>query len=291
MKPIQLLCMLLLLMTGWPLAHSQTVTIKAIGTGNTTGHIGNLIISNPGSSTITINPQTVYIPSNGEFQPYVATIPETDVLANTTNTIQFKGYCADVQSPAVPNGYEMPSVNTWIPVGIPSMVSEGHINVAPMSALPEFNADQISVVTSSEGYKTTPHSSYYTAYWPGTTTAVGGIINPVNFPTDFAPVIVDALQRIETAADAVLGDLDTPYDAMPEKETEAVIQHTFWIYMAAMRGDDYNKEHFSKKIYDQTGMNENALNENQHSILKNGIDQFWSAFTQVGRNAQVLQIN
>ena len=63
-------------------SEAQTLKVLATGTGQTTGHIANLSITNTTQSTIIINSQTCYIPSDGKYQPYVATIPGISVPAD-----------------------------------------------------------------------------------------------------------------------------------------------------------------------------------------------------------------
>ena len=57
------------------LSEAQSLKAIATGTGQTTGHIATLSVTNTTQSTITINQQTCYIPSDGTHQPYVAIIP------------------------------------------------------------------------------------------------------------------------------------------------------------------------------------------------------------------------
>src|SRR5688572_22567100 len=56
-------------------AIQAQLNVKATGTGNTTGHIANLLVTNSTPTPVFINDQTAYIPSQGEYQPYVARIP------------------------------------------------------------------------------------------------------------------------------------------------------------------------------------------------------------------------
>src|SRR5687768_15379336 len=96
------------------LSKAQSLNAIATGTGKTTGHIATLNITNNTQSTIKINPQTCYIPSDGKHQPYVATISGT-FLAPGTNLILIKGYCANVDAQPVPDGKAMPPLSDWIP--------------------------------------------------------------------------------------------------------------------------------------------------------------------------------
>src|SRR5687767_14550327 len=94
--------------------QAQSLKVIATGTGRTTGHIANLSITNNTGSPVKINSQTCYIPSEGKYQPYVATIPAITVPLGVTS-VQIEGYCADVLTPPVPGGINMPPLSDWIP--------------------------------------------------------------------------------------------------------------------------------------------------------------------------------
>ncbi len=271
--------------------------VKVTGTGNTTGHIANLTVTNSGSSPLLVQQQTVYIPSDGRYQPYVATVPETNIPPKGTTVIPIDGYCSDVHTPPVPSGTDMPSIDSWIPVGNTDQpVPEGSINIIPEKPLPPFEPEDIPGITTSPGFKPFPQVSGADIIinWPGTDIPVGGVMNPNEFPKIFAPVIVKVLEVIEEGADVILsgGNITTPFSGQPEKEREAVIQQTFWIYMSAATGDEYTREHFSDKVYDQfqttTGKPVSSLPQEQKKEVDSGIDNFWSTFTAVGIEAKVL---
>ena len=97
--------------------ENDGVAVVARGTGRTTGHIADLIVSNNTSQPIEILPERMYIPSDGKYQSYVAWIEEGIIIPpGETHTIPVHGYCADVHTPPVPSGDLMPPLNSWIPV-------------------------------------------------------------------------------------------------------------------------------------------------------------------------------
>ncbi len=49
-------------------SEAQSLKAIATGTGQTTGHIATLSITNTSQSTLSIDPQTCYIPSDGKHQ-------------------------------------------------------------------------------------------------------------------------------------------------------------------------------------------------------------------------------
>lgn len=278
------------------MVSAQSMSVKATSTGRTTGHIATLFITNTGTSVLEAQPQTVYIPSTGDYQSYVAKIPATDVPVGGVTTVVIQGYCADVHTAPVPAGVDMPAFGTWLPVGLPETLSSNAIKIAPSATLDPFATNDITTLTSSEGYRVVPSANEIgTLLWPGTDMTTNGIINPVNYSSDFAPVIVAINERIQQTTDNVLSVMNTPFSAQPEKERDAVIQQTFWMIMAAMTGDEYTKKHFTDKVYDRykekTGNAASSLSEADKKILDDGIDQFWRVFNAVATQAKLLRSN
>ncbi len=276
--------------------YGQSLSVKATSTGRTTGHIATLFITNTGSNELEALPQTVYIPSGGDYQSYVAEIPVTQIPVAGVTTIAIQGYCADVHMPPVPAGMDMPAFNSWLPVALPQSVTSKQIRIAPSASLDPFAANDIATITASEGYRAVPSSNEIgTLLWPGTDMTTNGIINPVNYANDFAPVIVAINERIQRSADNVLAVMNTPFSSQPKKEREAVIQQTFWIIMAAMTGDEYTKKQFTEKVYDRfkvkSGNPVSSLREADKKILDDGINQFWRVFNAVASQAKVLRSN
>ena len=271
--------------------------VKATGTGQTTGHIANLTVTNTTTEDLQINSQTAYIPSDGKYQSYVGTVPETTVPPGTS-VIPVNGNCANVSSPPFPNGTDM-SVAKWIPVGtVDQPLPEGTINILPMPTKPKFTPDDIPGLTGSAGYTLIADipvgESGIIINWPDTNIPLGGVIDPDKYPEDFAPVIVEVLEDIIDAVDVILEDdhFDTPISGNPEKERESVIQQTFWIYMAAATGDEYTRNDFAGKVYDQfltsTGKPVTSLPEEQKEKVDDGIVDFWNTFQATGVEAKVI---
>ncbi|MDQ3015441.1 MAG: Ig-like domain-containing protein [Bacteroidota bacterium] len=279
-----------------PVAFGQVISVKATSTGRTTGHIATLFITNNGGKTLRAQPQTVYIASNGDYQSYVATIPETEISTTGITTIVINGYCADVHSGPVPGGMDMPSLDNWLPVGLAQTLTDNAYKIARSTTLEPFAANDIARVIKSSGYSAVPSvNETGIVTWPGTDIATDGIINPINYAADFAPVIVAALDRITTAAGNVLLSLPTPHSGNEGIERSAVIQQTFWMIMASITGDEYTKKQFTDKVYDRfkskSGKPVSSLNDVDKFKLDQGIDQFWRVFNAVASQAKVLRSN
>ena len=275
---------------------SSQTKIKATGTGNTTGHIANLSVSNTGKETIYIPAQSVFIPSSGQYQPYVGFIPETPIPSGTT-IIPVDGFCADVHTPPVPTGNPMPPLDEWVPVGDPSMpVPDNHIPAVPGTPVSPFEPADIPGITSSPHF--TPVSpgpeTPIIITWPGTDIPVGGVFGTGMETTTQAKVLVKVIEEIAQAFDVIQKEHNypTPFSGDPEKEREAVIQQTFWIYTSLMAGKKYAREDFTQKVYEQfseqTGVSVAGVPEQQKKDIDQGVNQFWNSFTAVGVEAKVL---
>jgi hypothetical protein len=280
----------------WTEAQSVTFEIKATGTGNTTGHVADISVKNSTGAPVKINPQTCYIPSGGQYQPYIAFIPAHTFPPGTTS-IQLDGYCADIHKPAVPTGNPLPPVEQWIPVVIPGKISpQTGINILPKPELPPFLPKDIPNLIQTPGYTPQPADpeSEIVITWPGTDIPVGGSIDPVNFPERFAPMLVEALDRITKTFDemALRGNIHTPYHQEPDLQREAVIQQTFWIFTATITGEPYRKEQFHIKVIEQFEDNSSSsmetLPEKEKEKIETGVDEFWKTFTAVGTEAKLL---
>ncbi|GEM_PF-1191458 len=280
-------------------AQAQSLKITATGTGQTTGHIANLSITNTTGSTVRINTQTCYIPSDGKYQPYVATIPGTSVPPGTSY-LHVEGYCANVYAHPVPEGNPMPLVTDWIPVIQPGIdVPRGGTNILTTPAVPAFKPEDIPGLVQTSGYTPLPTnaSQAIMTTWPKTNIPFEGTIKPGAHPKPFAPVLVEAANRITKAYDDLkhAGDVNTPFSGEPQKEREAIIQQTFWMYTARITGRHYQKEQFREKVIKQFEDNSDteveSLSKEEKEKLESGIDVFWNTFINVSIEAKVLNGN
>jgi hypothetical protein len=283
------------------LEYPNITFYSVAGTGQTTGHIANITLANTGETALTILPQTVYIPSTGQYQPYVAVIPGTTLPPGQNTVIPLDGFCADVHTSPVPPGETMPPLDTWVPVGDPTAsIPDGSLHIIPTTPVERFTPEDIpTLVTLPEFKPVKPDpEAEITITWPGTDIPVGGVFDPGKDPKSFGPVLIAVVEQIEHAIDneqrVDFLAFNTPFSSDPPKERDAIIQHLIWIYTAALTGDKYEKENFADKVYtqfhDHTGTKVNALPKDQKEEMDEGIDDFWNTFTAVGTEAKVLSI-
>ncbi len=91
-------------------------------TGRTTGHVADVVVSNPGSKPVDVElPNGAVIPSDGRYQGYA--IPNTPgkvrVPAQQTVTLPMDGYCTHPDLPAPPAGAILPDLANWPPHVLP----------------------------------------------------------------------------------------------------------------------------------------------------------------------------
>ncbi len=242
-----------------------------VGTGETTGHIATLSVTNTTSDAIIYNPGSVFIPSTNGSQPYI--VPPTEdvtIPAEESKDIPLFGYCADVTRPPVSKGEPTSAIEEWV-----------RAKNLPYGWRP--NRDN--------GWMDHPGSK---ALNPITEEPLGHTLDYDKYPEEAADLLITAITEIEQAFDGLMteGNIHTPFSSQPEQERETVIQQTFWIFTSAVQGDDYSKEDFQTKTIQQfeenTGQNFTSAPEEIQRNVKDGVSDFWSTFEAVGDRAKVL---
>lgn len=249
--------------------EAETILITARGTGRTTGHIADLIVTNHGDEPLALPPDMFFIPSDGRFQSYVGR-PATghEIPPGETREVPVEGYCTTVRKPPVPAAEAMPPVENWV-------VSTGETGPASLPPVEDALVSGRALV-------------------PGTDTPLLRAVDVDAEPLTAAPFLFAALAEIERATSELQasGDLVTPFSANPEREREAVIQQTLWIFASELKNDPYIKEEFSERLeaqYEQnTGVPVAEAPEEDRDRLESGADDFWGAFDLVGTSAKVL---
>jgi len=302
MKALNLISSLLFsffISLAFTLSGQQSLKVIAKGTGQTTGHIAELSVTNSSDKPMLIKPQIVFIPSSGRYQSYVGRISQgNNIAAGESASIPVIGYCTDVHKPPVALGSEMPPIVDWICVQDPEMNLEvlNGISIIPSSELPPFGLNDIPEITASPGFTfigLDPNEAI-TATWPGTNTPIEGTIQLADNEIDFVPFIIDAVIRIEKIAYELVSEglVTTPFSNDSKREAEALIQQSIWIYMGAITGESYTKDDFSEQIIvqyeDKTQTEIEEASAETVDRLEKGIDDFWSSFELVGMEAKVI---
>jgi hypothetical protein len=253
---------------GYPLP-TGLASVKATGTGRTTGHVADISVRNDSDAPIVFPVEPAYIPSSGQYQPYIVRPGDrTEVPPGATRTVPLYGYCVDVRRPPVPAGEPLPPPGEWLVPGDPAQ---------PLTVPPRAGAGAPGRVLV-----------------PGTDQPLTRAVATDIEPEIAAPLLFAALREIERATGELQasGDLQTPFSANPEKEREAVIQQTFWLYAAELEGEPYTREEFTRRLEQQheqrSGAPIAAAPPEERERLQQGADDFWDAFELVGAEAKVI---
>lgn len=289
--------------------------VQVVGKGRTTGHIADLSVSNPTKDPIIVrigDGGALYLPSSGQYQPYVVpSLPVIPVPPGGTVTVPIEGFCVDVRRPPVGIGEAMPPIQNWISGGPPSAITAPSVP-EPMNppggtvvvSIPTQTAPPLSTIVGIlQNQPPPPALSKWDcpdlpltnrALIPGTDLPVTTPINPDQMPAIGVPLLLDAITRITRSYDELKpkGAITTPFSGNPDKEREAVIQQTFWMYSAALRGEPYPKDDFRdntiKQFEQNTGRSFPQIPQPQQEQIDKGVDDFWNSFQATGVEAKIL---
>lgn len=244
-------------------------TVAAKGTGRTTGHIADITLRNDTASPVEVPLGNLYIPSGGQYQSYVvAPAQRATIAANASQVIPVQGFCTDVHRPPVPAGHDLPPAGEWW---------RYHGSSQPLSVPPRADA--------------APPGR---ALIPGTGASTGRRVDTGLEPEVAVPLLLEAIAAIESTVAELKdsGRLKTPFSGNPEREREAVIQQTFWLYAAELTGEPYTREDFGRRLeaqqQERTGVPAAAATEADRARLQQGTDDFWDAFELVGVEAKII---
>ncbi len=261
--------------------------ISATGTGQTTGHIADLTITNKGDEPRTFDFDNYYIPSEGKYQGYVALSgdkPPVTVPPGGSVTVPLdNGFCTDIHLPPVPAGEPLPWYETW---------------VSPSTTGPPPKPGFEPIADS--GWTPVPGNSPNTVFptYPGTDIRLPYTLDFNQFPETAAPLVFEVIDHITDAVDDMYANgtvPSTPFAGNPQKEREALIQQTFWIYTSLLNpsDDDYSEDDFAERTVNQfteaMGVETDAIPAATKEQLNQGISQFWDSFEAVGAQAKVLK--
>ncbi|MEL6274745.1 MAG: hypothetical protein AAFU03_06575, partial [Bacteroidota bacterium] len=259
------------------------------GTGRTTGHIIDLTVSNRTDQRQTVEPATYFVPSEGQFQSYVARLVDTLQLApGQTLTVPLLGYCADVTRPALPNGKYTTPFKDWVMVRpneiglvdrnffVPdNVVDPWKIGFVPRTV--RFNWNNIPA--------NAPHPT-----WPGTTSSTNATISEDVPAVEFGAIVVAILEEIErsTYLHQTLRMIETPYSRVLPIENALLNQYAFWRTMAVWRGDNYAGKYFRTAVENQTGLTFPEINGKEEFRLNGEAVDLWLATENIMVNAGVV---
>lgn len=262
-----------------PLEDAAGVIATAVSTGLTTGRIGTMVLRNRSEQETQVEIGPALIPAVGRRQGYVIPRGRTvRVPGGGTRTVPLTGYCTDVHRPPVERGDPLPVPETWI--------TEEAAGEAP-------GADW-TPPDDSPFHRPTRPSGALVPTSPGEDDPFPYRLDTNRHPEAAAPFLLEAARRIEDAYDKLKkdGKIRTPFSRVPERERDAVVQQTLWVYSGALSEEKYEEEDFKKRMEEQyeekTGQPITAAPERRQESFEQGSEAFWDSFALVGEEAKVL---
>ncbi len=283
--------------------------IKIVGTGQTTGHIATITVTNNSNTPYLFKLGPAIIPTK-EFktesglkksQPQMHTGNiNREIAPGETAEIPVTGFCLDVRKPALPAGEFFPPFDNWITAipTSPEPVNPGSFSdILPGDTLPSGYIFQNINNTGLNNPVPIPEPLYPKKLtYPGTDKPFNYKIDISEHPEDAALVLFPMVNNIISTYDS-LNNLDlisTPFSGNAEMQHDAVIQQTIWMATSILQGEPYSKEDFTKNMSTQfeesSGVKIEEAPDEQKKQFNQGIDQFWSTFELVGEKAKVINV-
>lgn len=248
----------------------ELLTIDAVSTGQATGHIADLYISNFSGKNVDFHMRPCFIPSENKFQSYLTVTDTVLHLKDSTEVrLQLKGYCADIFTDPVPVDTRLPLFSDWLEID----KENGGQNFRP---------------SSSRHWIKDAESRLF---FPGSKKHLGFSLDMHLYPAEVSWLLWITVENLEKAYRHALSRnaVNTPYSGDREKEKWAVIQHSFWIFTSELNGKYYPRDFFESKIMQQYHQHTSSTFPESDRI-NNGISQFWYTFHFLLNESGVLDI-
>ena len=265
---------------GEQISSQENLNLRAVGTGQTTGHIIDVVAMNPTSNPITFTFGPAVTPATGKYQGYTI-IDEISARVQPGKPVRIPvtGYCYDVHTKPVPADSEMGPVSEWITATEAGSAPQPGFTPPQNSAFePVSSTDEELLVT-----------------YPGTDVPFPFTIDIRKHPGEAASFLLESMERIEEAYDDLhaVDLIETPFSYDPAKERESALQQTYWLLTSRLTGEPYTEDEFNAKLIDQFEENTKSDYEDAPQAMKDQLDagagDFWSTFVLVGDEAKVLK--
>lgn len=260
------------------LALPEGVRLEAWGTGETTGGVIDIRVSNTGNQRKIFAIGPLLIPTADSTQGYC--IPESydfDLAPGRNRNLTLTGYCTNPYLPPARKGGSLAATTRW-------------------AQIRENDLDDDNLMVLGKGFEPIPEEAGDTLWFafPGTRIPVNHTIAIDDFPVEAAPLVVGAVLRMERCFDDLKaqGLIRTPVSDDAGKEHVSVVQHAFWIGLGLLRGEKYQIDHFANSLVAQLeqvrSQTFSEFPEPVKAQLSEGIAEFWNVFLKVGLESEVI---
>jgi len=272
-----------------PLRPQNDLIITPYGTGNTSGDVIHLKVTNPTPDPISFSIGPAVVPPTGDYQGYTIIDEVTASIAPGETSIHtVDGLCNDIHSKPVQQGVKAINIDEWI------SDTEISLPFPPGTSLPENSGFEVSKIYEEaekiDGY---PVSGTFPTYM-GTSIPFEYSIDIREDVTEAAPFLLTSMERIDAVYDSLYeaGEIETPFSSDPTKEALTGKQQSYWMYTSLLAGEPYTVEDFEEKLIEQfevnSGVDYDDAPEEVKDKLKEGTEDFWDTFTLIGEEAKVL---
>lgn len=204
---------------------------KAISTGRTTGHIGDLVITSVSDKTKKIALGSYIIPSKNDHQAFVVyekKISEVRIPAGAIFVHHLHGYCINVERPPVAKNREMPHFSEWL--------------------------------------RPKDYNQEFVKSWKNTDNP-----DSINFDEDLhlaGPLLIEAVVNLEYQYTRWKEQSKMPdlYSNDSIKTALSLIQQSFWQYSSALRHKNYTYDDFRTVVFQQNAIDD-WLNINGNNLI------------------------
>jgi hypothetical protein len=281
-----------------PLLWSQSpgpipkeVAAKVEGTGRTTSHVLNIVLTNRSDANQPpieielrdpiITRTDVNTPSynrhNGS-QIYRGFLDTTVVLEpGQTIRIPVEGVCLTNDVPPLGDGEAGSHPNDWI--------WRDDESITPIT--PGF------IPQDTSGFVFQSDETGPTLTYPGTSIEFPYTIDVIRHTREAAPLIYAITDQIHKSVTHLqnTGKITSPFSGNPELEFEVFWQQTTWIAIAVLEGRDYSQEKFEDNLKgqfkDQYGMDIDQADSTVQQTFQSGVENFWEGFHLTGTDAKI----
>jgi hypothetical protein len=277
MKYDSFLPMAFLLAIAWPGA-SLAQSIKAVGTGRTTGHIATISVINKGKAPLQMRLGPFFIPAAKERQGYgVPDVYELAVPPKSTVEVPIYGFCTHPALPPVAQGAALPAFKTWV---TPTEGAALDPETGPELAA-GFQPRKLPIEGPVATYPGTERPFYYT-------------LDIDKYPQTAAKLVLDIIYAVEDAYAGLdeAGLISTPFAPYPERQASSIKQQVIWHVLGIVTGVPYEQDDFRENMAEQFEAAQNmpldAAAPEVQQEFEQGLTDFWGAITLVGIEAKVL---
>lgn len=286
-------------------------TAIVVSTGQPSGHILDIHLSNPTDQTVEVHigDGPLYIPGNGDQEQLADPIPPVTIAPGERVTVPVYGSCANIQVLPTEPGGNKGNISTWIGLPgpgpeIPQEKDAGgpgilQVHIPTRTSMPLPKVAELLTELSHQ----TPQSRMVpcleapvrqTFLIPGTGEPLYFPVDPEKNPGAGVTLVLKAYEHISRAYETLVdgGQLHTVLAGNPARQRETVVQWALWQSTEALYGHPLPKAHWDsvgrKEIEKLSGKKLDSLPKPERESIQTGLDGIWNAFSAVSVESKMV---